>query len=119
MRASTGVLVAFAAVGLAAAPIAGLAAGAPGTKAAPIKASVGGGFKPGAITVKPGATVYFKNLDGAPHNAVALKKAGGKPAFTSGSATSGSFKFKAPRTAGTYSFECTVHLFKGKLVVKK
>jgi plastocyanin len=119
VRASTGVLVALAAVGLAAAPAAGLAAGAPGTKGAPIKASVAGGFKPGTIRVKPGAIVYFKNLDGAPHNAVALKKVGGKPAFSSGSPTSGSFKFKAPRTAGTYSFQCTTHFFKGKLIVKR
>jgi plastocyanin len=71
------------------------------------------------VTAKPGAVVYFKNLDGEPHNAVATKKVKGKPAFTSGSATSGNFKFTAPKTPGTYSFTCTVHGFSGKLRDKR
>jgi len=102
---------------------AGIAVAAgPGTKGKPIgaKATPSNGFAPKAVTVKPGATVYWKNLDGAPHNAVASKKVGGKPAFTSGSATTGNFKAKAPSKAGTYAYICTVHPFmKGTLIVKK
>jgi plastocyanin len=45
---------------------------------------------------------------------------GGKPAFTSGNATTGNFKAKAPKTPGTYAYICTVHPFmKGTLIVKK
>ncbi len=104
------------AAGAAVAPFAALGA-APGSKASPVGVSTSPGFKPATVTAKPGAVVYFKNLDGAPHNAVATKKVKGKPVFTSGSATSGSFKFTAPKTPGTYSFTCTVHRFTGKLRV--
>ena len=109
------------ALALAGAGLASVAAlgATPGTKASPVGAATSSGFKPGLVTAKPGAVVYFKNLDGAPHNAVATKTAKGKPVFTSGSATSGSFKFTAPKATGTYSFTCTVHGFSGKLRVKK
>jgi plastocyanin len=112
-------LATLAALGIAMSPVLSAGAGAAGTKGAPIKTSTSPGYVPATITVKPGALVYFTNADGAPHNAVALKKVKGKPAFSSGSPTSGSFKFTAPKTPGTYSFQCTVHRFKGKLVVKK
>jgi plastocyanin len=107
-----------AGVGGAVVPVVALAA-APGSKASPVATSISPGFKPSTVTAKPGAVVYFKNVDGAPHNAVATKKAKGKPVFTSGSATSGSFKFTAPKTPGTYTFTCTVHGFTGKLRVKR
>ena len=46
-------------------------------------------------------------------------KINGKPAFTSGSPSTGSFKAKAPTKVGTYAYTCTVHPFmKGTLVVK-
>jgi plastocyanin len=98
----------------------GLAAGSKGTKANPIGAEATSPFMPSKITVKPGQVVYFKNMDGAPHNAVSLTKIGSKVAFTSGSpTTSGSFKFKAPMKKGTYKFHCQVHsVMTGTLVVK-
>ena len=97
-------------------------AASPGTKSKPIgaKATTSNGFAPKSVKVKPGATVYWKNLDGAPHNAVANKKVKGKPAFTSGSATTGNFKAKAPKAPGKYAYICTVHPFmKGTLIVVK
>jgi plastocyanin len=106
------------AVGVAAA-VALVALGAAGSKASPVGASLSSGFRPSTVTAKPGAVVYFKNLDGLPHNAVANKKVKGKPAFTSGSATSGNFKLIASKTPGTYTFRCTVHGFTGKLRVKR
>jgi plastocyanin len=96
-------------------------AGAAGSKSNPIKAQATQtkGFNPGKVTVKAGSKVYFKNLDGAPHNAFAAKK-GKLPGFTSGTATSKNFTLTAPKVAGTYSYICQVHPFmKGTLVVTK
>jgi plastocyanin len=99
----------------------GLASAGPkGAKADPVGAQAISPFMPSKITVKPGQIVYFKNLDGAPHNAVSLTRVGGKVAFTSGSpTTSGTFRFKAPMKKGTYKFHCQVHsVMTGTLVVK-
>lgn len=98
------------------------AAAAAGSKSKPIvaQATPTNGFNPGKITVEPGAVVYFTNKDKAPHDAVSSKKIKGKPAFNSGSPTTGNFKATAPRTPGTYTYICTVHPFmKGTLVVKR
>jgi plastocyanin len=99
----------------------GVAATTAGTKAKPIgaQASTTKGFNPKAVTVKPGAKVYFKNLDGLDHNAVAQKK-GKLPGFRSGTPTTKNFTVKAPKVVGTYSYICEIHPFmKGKLIVKK
>jgi plastocyanin len=99
----------------------GVAAGAAGSKSNPIKAqtSASNGFGPKKVTVKAGSKVYFKNVDGAPHNAFATKK-GKLPGFTSGPAKTGNFSLTAPKVTGTYSYICQVHPFmKGTLVVKK
>lgn len=106
-----------------AASVAGFATAAakPGTKANPIKAttSFSKGFAPKTVTVKPNVRVYFTNVDGARHNAVA-KASGGKPGFRSGSPTSKDFNVKAPAATGRYAYNCTVHAFmKGTLVVKR
>lgn len=100
----------------------GLAASAKGTKANPIGASASGPFQPGKVKVKAGATVWFRNLDGAPHNAAATKLVNGKPAFRSGSLSSGSFKLKIPANlkAGTYRYHCELHSnMVGTLVVTR
>jgi plastocyanin len=99
----------------------GVAATKAGTKAKPIgaQASSTRGFNPKAVTVKPGTKVYFKNLDGADHNAFAQKK-GKLPGFTSGTPTTKNFTLKAPKVVGTYSYICQVHPFmKGTLIIKK
>jgi plastocyanin len=98
------------------------AAAAAGSKSKPIvaKTSASAGFSPKSVTVKPGAVVYWKNSDSAPHDATANKKIKGKPAFSSGSPKTTGFSAKAPTTPGTYAYICTVHPFmKGTLVVKK
>lgn len=107
------------AVGVAAAAALVALGAAAGGKSSPVGASLSAGFRPSTVTAKPGAVVYFKNLDGLPHNAVASKKVKGKPAFSSGSATSGNFKLIASKVPGTYTFTCTVHGFSGKLRIKR
>ena len=68
-------------------------------------------FKPKALTVQKGATVHWKWSSNQPHNVTfSAKKA-------SATGSSGSYKrtFKKP---GTYRYICTVHGFRGKVVVK-
>ena len=108
-----------AAIATAASPA--LARTAPGTKANPVKAHASGspGFVPVRLVVKPGAVVWFRSTDGAPHTATAVRKVRGKPIFTSGAPSTGRFRIVAPKKAGTYAFFCMVHTFmKGTLVVR-
>jgi plastocyanin len=108
-----------AAVAVAASPA--IAKAPLGSKANPVKAhsSSAPGFVPVKLVVKPGALVWFRSTDGAPHTATAVRKVRGKPLFTSGAASSGRFKVVAPKKPGTYAYFCTVHTFmKGTLVVK-
>ena len=109
------------------AALAGVAGGStpPGTKGNPIKAKATTtlGFAPAKVTVtntKTGKILYFRNVDKQPHNALATKKISGKPAFKSGSPTTGNFTLKLkPGLKGTFAYICEVHPFmKGTLVVK-
>ncbi|MFN8109353.1 MAG: plastocyanin/azurin family copper-binding protein [Thermoleophilia bacterium] len=100
---------------------AALAASAPGSAARPIaaKTDASHGFAPGTVTVRPGAKVHFKSVDGAPHNAVAARTAK-LPGFRSGAPSTGSFTLVAPKTVGTYHYHCQVHPFmKGVLKVAR
>jgi len=61
-------------------------------------------FAPMSLTVKPGATVTWKNLDGEPHT---ITSADGL--FRSGALDTNetySFKFDRP---GTYKYVCSIH----------
>lgn len=100
---------------------AALAASAPGTSKRPVKATTDAahGFAPGVITTRPGAKVFFRSVDGAPHNAVA-KRSGSLPGFRSGAPSTGAFTLVAPSKVGTYHFHCEVHPFmKGTLKVTR
>ena len=68
-------------------------------------------FKPKALTVHKGTTVHWKWSSNAPHNVTFSAKR------HSATGSSGSYKrtFKKP---GTYRYLCTVHGFRGKIVVK-
>ena len=83
---------------------AGLAAKAKlGAKTNPIPANISTGFK--AASVKAGSVVYFKNVDGAPHNAVGKGVNSGAPVTGKGTI----FKATAPKKAGktATSARCT------------
>jgi plastocyanin len=113
----------LAAVAAVAASVAApaLAGPAPGTRANPVKAhsSSRPGFVPVKLVVKPGAVVWFRTTDGAPHTATAVRKVRGRPIFTSGAPSTGRFKIVAPKKAGTYAYFCVVHTFmKGTLIVR-
>ena len=114
---------ATAVVAVLAATLAGGATGAarPGSAAAPVKATANGakGFSPRTVTAKPGARVYFRNVDHLTHNA-AEDVLTGKPRFRSGKPTTKNFSFVAPTRPGSYSFLCQVHGFMtGTLIVKQ
>src|SRR6201999_1324830 len=68
-------------------------------------------FSPGTVDVKKGATVHWDWSSNAPHN-VTFKKLG----EASADSANGSFKLKFKKP-GTYKYECTIHGFKGKVVV--
>jgi plastocyanin len=117
----------FLAVGAAAiaalsvAPLAAAAAPA-GTKANPIRARAvfDRGFLPGRVVVRPGARVFFRNVDRLEHTATAEKLIRGRPAFNSGRATTGAFTVIAPQRPGAYTYICVVHGFmQGVLVVRR
>jgi plastocyanin len=71
-------------------------------------------FSPMSLTVSPGATVIWKNLDEEPHTVVS--DAG---LFRSGGLTQNdSFTFKVDKP-GTYKFLCSIHpQMLGTIVVK-
>lgn len=111
----------LAAAALAAAATGGAATAPAGTKANPIraKANASAGFTPRRITARPGARVFFKNVDHLTHNA-AEDVLSGTPRFTSGQPTTRNFSFVAPRKPGTYVFHCQIHGFMhGTLVVRR
>jgi plastocyanin len=68
-------------------------------------------FAPKTVEVGKGAKVHWSWDSNAPHN-VTFKKLGEASSTTA----SGSFKLKF-KQAGTYKYECTIHDFKGKVVV--
>ncbi len=68
-------------------------------------------FSPGTVNVKKGGTVHWKWSSNAPHN-VTFSKLG----QASSDMENGSYKLKFKK-AGTYKYECTIHDFKGKVVV--
>lgn len=122
MRRSIPLCVAAASAALIA-PVAGPATGAApaGSAANPIRAttSTTKGFAPKAVTVRPGAVVRFRNVDGARHSAV-HDAVTGRPAFTSGRPTRRDFRITAPSRPGTYSYICGVHGFmRGTMVVRR
>jgi plastocyanin len=68
-------------------------------------------FSPGTVNVKKGGTVHWDWSSNAPHN-VTFKKLG----EASSDGSSGSYKLKFKST-GTFKYVCTIHGFKGKVVV--
>lgn len=113
-------LILSAAMAASAAGIAASAAPA-GSKANPVKAttSPAKGFGPARVAAKPGARVYFRNVDKARHNAVE-DAVGARPAFSSGAPTTKNFSLKAPTKLGRYSYICAVHGFmRGTLIVRR
>jgi plastocyanin len=88
------------------------AVASPATAATTITAK---NFNYGApITVAPGATVTFVNMDDARHNVTADDKSFASPTVNGGTTT-----FTAPTTPGTYTFHCTFHpTMRGTLIVK-
>jgi plastocyanin len=68
-------------------------------------------FSPGTVHVKKGGKVKWNWSSNAPHN-VTFKKLG----QASDDATSGSYSLKF-KQAGTFKYVCTIHGFKGKVVV--
>lgn len=96
----------------------GLAA-RPGSAAKPIVAKIKG-FGPKTATVPRGALIRWRNADGRPHNAVALRKIRGRSAFTTGAPVTRDFRARAPRRRGTYRYICSVHplTMKGTIVVR-
>jgi plastocyanin len=122
VRARIAIADLLAVVTLAAAAAGGAAGAArPGAKASPVKASAGAakGFNPGTVTARPGARVYFRNVDHLRHNA-AEDVLSGRPRFRSGRPTTRNFSFVAPSRPGTYDYRCQVHGFmRGTLVVRR
>jgi plastocyanin len=68
-------------------------------------------FSPTKVHVKKGGKVKWSWSSNAPHNVTFSKLGQASDDMTSGSY---SLKFKK---AGTYKYECTIHGFKGKVVV--
>jgi plastocyanin len=110
------------AASLAGGLLAGAAFAAPvGSKANPVKAREAKvlGFKPNPLIVKPGALVWFRSVDGKPHNARSRKVVRGKPVFTSNVSPT-TFSIRAPKAVGSYPYFCIVHsIQKGVLIVRK
>ncbi|MFJ8335978.1 cupredoxin domain-containing protein [Streptomyces sp. NPDC094437] len=72
-------------------------------------------FHPAKLTVGPGTVITVTNNDSATHTVTAT----GKKTFDTGDIGAGRTKtFTAPKTAGTYSYICTIHQYmKGTLTV--
>jgi plastocyanin len=68
-------------------------------------------FSPSTVTIAAGGKVHWKWSSNAPHN-VTFKKLGEH----SSDGKSGNYKLKFNK-AGTYKYECTIHDFKGTVVV--
>lgn len=75
-------------------------------------------FEPETVTVHQGDTVEWKNEDSVLHTATADGQAQ-KPAFDSGSLSTGAKWRYVAETKGTYNYICTFHKFmKGQLIVQ-
>ena len=75
-------------------------------------------FEPETVTVHEGDTVEWKNVDNVPHTATVDGQAQ-KPAFDSGSISTGASWRYVAATKGTYNYICTFHKFmKGQLIVQ-
>ena len=75
-------------------------------------------FEPETVTVHEGDTVEWKNVDNVAHTATADGQAQ-KPAFDSGSISTGAAWRYAAATKGTYNYICTFHTYmKGQLIVQ-
>lgn len=68
-------------------------------------------FHPKTVTVNKGSTVHWSWNSNAPHN-VTFKKLGKHSA----TAAKGTYKLKF-KHAGTYKYLCTIHDFRGKVIV--
>ncbi len=116
----TPVLSAILSATVAASVAAGGAVSGGAAAPAPIITAKIQGFAPKVVTVKRGALVRWRNADRQDHNAVALRRIGGRSAFSSGAPRTGDFRARAPRKPGTYRYICSVHplTMKGTLVVR-
>ena len=75
-------------------------------------------FVPETATVHQGDTVEWKNEDKVPHTATADGQSQ-KPAFDSGSISTGATWRYVAATKGTYNYICTYHTYmKGQLIVQ-
>jgi plastocyanin len=75
-------------------------------------------YDPEIVTVHEGDTVEWKNADNVPHTATAAGQAQ-KPAFDSGSISTGAAWHYVAGTKGTYNYTCTFHPnMKGELIVQ-
>lgn len=74
-------------------------------------------FSPATLTVAPGTTVTVTNKDSVTHTVTATDSA---KSFDTGDIPGGStVTFKAPATAGTYAYICTIHTYMhGTLIVR-
>ena len=68
-------------------------------------------FSPGKVHVGKGSTVHWNWSSNAPHN-VTFKRLG----EASDTGDTGSYKLKFKK-AGTFKYVCSVHDFKGKVIV--
>jgi plastocyanin len=71
-------------------------------------------FSPGTVTIEKGKTVHWSWSSDAKHNVTFGPKLNGKHSGTKYAATD--FKVTFNKT-GTFHYRCTVHDFKGKVVV--
>lgn len=71
-------------------------------------------FVPQLLTIKPGTTVIWTNVDEDPHTATAVAKAFRSPALDTG----GKFSFTFTK-AGDYAYFCSLHPhMTGKVIVR-
>jgi plastocyanin len=69
-------------------------------------------FKPARIVVSPGTKIVWTNQDSDPHTVTTEK-----PGFSSQALDTGSRYTKVVRSAGTYTYHCTIHPFMHGAVV--
>ena len=113
MRIRRGLAVAAGALAAASIAIPAAASDSKGPKVAITGDSVSDyAFSPAKVTVEEGAKVTWKWQSNAPHN-VTFKKLG----EASADGASGTYKLTFA-DSGTYKYVCTIHGFRGKVVVK-
>ena len=86
----------------------------------PVNAAItiqGNAYHPASVTVGPGATIAYTNVDNRRHSAFFFSTSAivSTPIFTSGTQT-----VKMPTAPGTYPFQCAVHgaAMSGTIIVK-